>query len=118
MSTEKSPQTSNQEILVADTNDIAEHKIFAALAYIGILFLVPLMAAKNSPFARFHTNQGFVIFLAWIAVGIIGWIPFLGWLIGVFGSIFLIVLSVMGIINALTGKMKKLPLIGDIHIYE
>src|SRR5262249_9800858 len=117
MTHDKSPDSSNQEVLISDVRDIAEHKIFAALAYIGILFLVPLIAAKSSPFARFHTNQGFVLFLGWIVVGVVGWFPILGWLVGVFGSIFLIVLSIMGIINALTGKMKDLPLIGHIRIY-
>ena len=32
--------------------DIEENKVFAVLAYIGILFLVPLLAAPRSRFAR------------------------------------------------------------------
>lgn len=117
MSIEQPPEIPKQPTLTADSADIADNKIFAALAYIGILFLVPLLAAKTSAYARFHTNQGFIIFLGWVAIGIVSWVPILGWLIFILGSIFLLVLSIMGVLNALTGKMKKLPLIGDIEIY-
>jgi hypothetical protein len=48
----------------ADADDIEKNKVFAVLAYIGILFLVPLLAAPQSRFARYHTNQGIVLFLA------------------------------------------------------
>ncbi|MEI8042594.1 MAG: DUF4339 domain-containing protein [Verrucomicrobiota bacterium] len=41
-----------------DPADVDKNKIFAVLAYLGILFLVPLLAAKESRFARYHTNQG------------------------------------------------------------
>ena len=41
-----------------DAADIAKNKVLSLFAYIGILFLIPLLAAPNSKFARFHTNQG------------------------------------------------------------
>lgn len=40
----------------SDQND----KIFGVLAYIGILWLVPLLAAPKSKFAKYHANQGLV----------------------------------------------------------
>jgi len=118
MSTDKPPEFHEQEVvLTADINDITENKIMAALAYIGILFIVPLVAAKNSPYARFHTAQGFILFLGWLIVALVGWIPLLGWLVGFLGGILLVVLSVIGVANALQGKMKKLPLVGNIKLY-
>jgi len=60
--------------------DIENNKVMALLAY--IIFLVPLLAAKESKFAMFHTNQGLVLFLAAIAVNIVGGIvPIIGWFI-------------------------------------
>lgn len=100
-----------------EDKDITENKIFAMLAYIGILFLVPLLVAKKSSFARFHTNQGFVLFLCWVGVAVISWIPFLGWLVAGLGSIFLLILSVMGLLGAYKGHMHPLPFIGKIRIY-
>ena len=37
-----------------DPADVDTNKIFAVLAYLGILVLVPLLAAKESRFARYH----------------------------------------------------------------
>jgi len=66
--------------LNADALDIEHNKIFAVLAYIGILFLVPLLAAPQSRFARYHTNQGIVLFLSililWFGLGVLAAIPF------------------------------------------
>ena len=61
--------------------DIEQNKVFAILAYLGILFLVPLLAAPQSPFARYHTNQGIILFItslivypasmdSWFSIGI------------------------------------------------
>ena len=105
-----------------DPAEIQNNKIMAVLAYIGILFLVPLLAAKDSKFARFHANQGLVLFLADILVGIASgillWIPVIGWLISVLLSIALLVFMILGIVNAAQGKAKELPLIGSIKIIQ
>lgn len=98
--------------------DAEENKVYGILAYIGILFLVPLLAAPNSKFAKFHANQGLVLFIAEVALGVVGVIPFLGWLIWFCGSIVVLVLAIMGIIGAANGKMEKLPVVGDIQIIK
>ena len=112
-------------VFTPDPADVDKNKIFGILAYLGILFLVPLLAAKESPFARYHTNQGVVLFIAaigaWIADVILGmmlaFIPVIGWLIaillylGVFVGI--IALVIVGIINAANGVCKPLPVIGN-----
>ena len=50
-----------------DPNDINQNKIMAILAYFGILVVIPILAAKESKFARFHANQGLVLFIASVA---------------------------------------------------
>ena len=85
----------------------------AVIAYIGILFLVPLLAAKNSPFAQFHAKQGMVLFIAYIILSAVWIVPFLGWLVGAAGGILLFVLMIMGIVNAASGKKVQLPIIGQ-----
>ena len=113
-----------------DQADIEQNKILALFSYLGILFLIPLLAAPNSQYARFHTNQGLVLFLAGIvggiAVGILssilGFIPFLGalvsWLLGLAFSGVSIAFVVIGIINAVNGKAKELPLIGKFKLLK
>ena len=99
-----------------DAADIEKNKLMAVLAY--IIFLIPLLAAKDSPFAKYHTNQGLVLFLAAIASGVILVIPILGWIIAPIASILITVLAVIGIINALNGKAKELPIIGKFKIIK
>lgn len=103
--------------------DIDQNKVFAVLAYLGILFLVPLLAAPNSPFARYHTNQGIVLFLSALIVH--GAALFLA--IVTFGlgialtpvvSVLVIVFIILGIVNAASGQCKPLPLIGHFQLIK
>ncbi len=109
-----------------DPQDIQNNKVMALLAYLGFLFLIPLLAAPNSRFARYHANQGLVLFIfeaiAGVVTGIICVIPFVGWIIGGILSgavgIFGLVLTILGIVNAVNGQAKQLPLIGGITILK
>ncbi len=92
--------------------DVQENKIMALLGYLGILLLIPLLAKKDSPYAQFHAKQGLVLLIAWIGTGVIGIIPVLGWVLAPICSIILLVFLIIGIINALSGQVKPLPLIG------
>ena len=38
--------------------DIADNKLLCILCYFGLLLLIPLLVKKDSPFVRFHCNQG------------------------------------------------------------
>lgn len=105
--------------------DINSNKLMAILAYIGLLFLVPLFAAKDSKFARFHTNQGIVLaivkYVVIAIIGILGKLPVIGLIASILGSILEVgffALMVIGIINAVNGKAKELPVIGGFRILK
>lgn len=102
--------------------DIEKNKVYGVLAYIGILFLVPLLAAPESKFAKFHANQGLTLFIAECALGVAWWIlvfiPVIGWLVGFAAWVALMVLAIMGIVNAANGKMEKLPVVGDVELIK
>lgn len=101
-------------------DDVEKYKVHAAVAYLWILWLVPLLAAKESKFAMFHANQGLVLFLAGLVGGIVGgFIPFIGWFIIMpLVSLAVVILAIMGIVNAIGGKMTPLPLIGGFQILK
>lgn len=101
-----------------DTADVEKNKVIAALAY--IIFFIPLLAAKDSPFAMFHANQGLVLLLLSVAVSVLGSvIPILGWFVILpLGGLAVFVFAILGIVNALNGQMKPLPLIGGIKILK
>lgn len=88
-----------------------QHIFIAALAY--VLFFIPFLTEfHNDSFVKFHIKQGLVLFLACLASAVIIRMPVIGWILMGPLNIFLFVLWIMGIINALTGKQKQLPLIG------
>ena len=113
-----------------DQADIEQNKVMGILAYLGWLVLIPLFAAKKSPFARFHTNQGLVLTIASIAfavataivTGILGALSAtLGALVGgllSLASLAFFVLMILGIVNVASGKTKELPIIGKFRILK
>lgn len=114
-----------------DPSDIRDNKIYAVLAYLGILVLIPLLAARKSPFARFHTEQGFLLFILGAAKEIVFKILYTilrGTMFGVgaaavhtlswVASILLFIWAVIGIVNAVQGKAKELPLIGKWKLFH
>lgn len=101
----------------ADAADIERNKVMGILAY--ILFLIPLLAAKESKFAMYHANQGLVLFICAVALNVTAnLLPFMGALLVPLTSLAVLVFMVIGIINASRGEMKQLPVIGGITILK
>ena len=109
-----------------DTQDIANNKVVCVLAYLWILFWIPLVACSSSKYGKFHANQGLILLLTNIVLGIA---------CGVLGGIFSLVpyigdfiagllnfvawagpfaLMIYGMINAGQGKAKELPVVGGL----
>lgn len=96
-------------------DDILKNKTVSALAY--IIFFIPLIAAPNSKFGKFHANQGLVLTIAAIAGSIIlGFIPILGWILIPVFDLAIFIIAVLALVNTLNGYAKKLPLIGGINL--
>jgi uncharacterized membrane protein len=120
--------------------DVAANKVFGIISYLNFLCLVSIFAApKESHYARFHANQGLVLFIFEVAGGIIlniifavssmtsfysfgaaGAVIGLGFIGLIRGGyiIAMIVLAVIGIVNAVHDNMKPLPVIGGINILK
>lgn len=118
--------------------DAEANKGMAVLSYLGILVLIPIFAAKDSKFARFHANQGLVLLLIEVIYGIVqrAILSVMAWFFNytflwnfywlyqlisfVLGILWLglLALAIYGIVNAATGKMKGLPLIEKITLLK
>ncbi|MCQ2254611.1 MAG: zinc ribbon domain-containing protein [Bacteroidaceae bacterium] len=100
-----------------DPQDIEKNKVMAVLAYCGILVLIPLMAAKESKFARFHCNQGIVLLVIELVLSVAGWYfpAGIAWIINLV-NIAVGILAILGIINAIKGRAKELPLVGGLKV--
>lgn len=98
--------------------DIAKNKLISIVCYLGVLFIIPLFVAKDSPFVRFHTNQGLLLFLFSLLTSVAGLIPYIGWIFAAVISIFNVLLMIVGVLNAVKGEAKELPVIGKFRILK
>ena len=112
-----------------DPQDIEKNKFMAILAYFGILVIIPILAAKESKFARFHSNQGLILCIAAILYSVvysilsgiilsISW--HLYWLVSIIALLgfALLIWFIIGIVNAAQGRAKELPLIGHYKLLK
>ncbi|MCK5510958.1 hypothetical protein KAI65_05480 [Candidatus Parcubacteria bacterium] len=95
--------------VVNKDKDVEDNKTVAALSYIWVLCLVPLLTKKRSKFAQFHAKQGLILFIAEIVGVFVFWIPLIGWALG----IALLVVSIMGVLKTLNGEWWKIPYVYD-----
>jgi len=128
----------------AKKSEIESGKGMAVLSYLGLLALIPYFAEKKNKFVRFHALQGMNLLLIWVAyavlsgivnaifitvavgscvagvAGCVGGFGFAGimsglvWLIGVGIG----VIALLGLIYALQGKEKEVPILGKIKIIK
>ncbi|MBM3323679.1 hypothetical protein FJY69_09425 [candidate division WOR-3 bacterium] len=95
--------------------DTEKGKSLAWLSYLGILWLVPMLANKENAFCKFHVKQGIILTVFGFAVGVVGAIPFIGWfIIWPVGCLFALVMAIIGIIQSVSGKYWKMPLLGGL----
>lgn len=108
-----------EELKSSGGSDVEQNKAMAIIGYLGILFLVPMLAVPKSKFAQYHAKQGMVLFITevilWIAASIFAVITLglgvaLYWIV----SVVALVWTILGIVNAASGQMKPLPVIGNI----
>lgn len=95
-------------------DEVEQAKSTVWLSYLGILFLIPLLTLKDNAFAKFHVKQGIILTILGVAIWIIAWVPFIGWLVGVVVWIYILIMVIMGIINSLGGKYWKMPILGGL----
>jgi uncharacterized membrane protein len=87
--------------------DAEINKNIAAMSYLWILCLVPLLGKRDSEYAQFHAKQGLVLFGIELIASLFVWFP-------VFGQLFmlaLLVISVMGVVKTLNEEWWEIPFI-------
>lgn len=88
--------------------DVDEQKLLAALSYLAVLVLVPLLTRRDDPFVLFHAKQGLVLLVALIvAILATAWVPAVGTVL--FAVVAL--LDLAGLVQAMLGRQWKVPLV-------
>ncbi len=107
---------SSSSIVPEPSSTGIDPKVAGLLCYLGmfitgILFLV---IEKKSRFVKFHAMQSIMVTVVLIVINIVlGFIPIIGWLVGLLLSPLTFVLWIALMLLALQGKWFKLPIIGD-----
>ena len=87
----------------------------AILAYatiVGTIVVIFINREKRNPFARFHTRQAFGIFILFYLIGILI-SSFDSWMVSMPFLLFFAVLWGYGLINAIQGVTRPIPLVGE-----
>lgn len=128
-----------QQVYVNYNDPVADwraNKVYGILAYISLLVLVTIFAApKESRYSRYHANQGLTLCIVGIGGSVVltilsailfavsPWTVYLA--IGAIMTIlrialwvFVVILAVMGIINANGNVQKPLPVLGKFQILK
>jgi uncharacterized membrane protein len=88
--------------------------VFGILCYLGILWIIPLLANKKNEFFRLHLAQGLVVLALEVILAVLGRIPLIRFAAGWFWFLPGLI-SVLAIIKMLTGDtMYHLPVVYDI----
>lgn len=80
----------------------------AALSYVGILCLIPLLAMKQSRFAQEHAKQGLVLLIVWVVGSFVFWFPLIGWAAG----LAVLVANIVALLKCLMGEFWEIPVVG------
>lgn len=92
-------------------NTTTEDKTVAILSYITIFgWIIALVLHSNNKteLGAFHLRQVLGLYLTGI---ILWWIPVIGWILNIVVFVFWLI----GLINAINGEEKPVPLVGDFY---
>lgn len=107
----------------ATAEEIEAGKGLAAISYISILFLIPMISMRDNRFAMFHAKQSMVLVISamvswlvlflvgmltsWLGIGILlillSYVILFGWL----------VLMIIGFVKAFSGEYWRIPKIAE-----
>ncbi|MFA5010103.1 MAG: hypothetical protein WC553_02655 [Patescibacteria group bacterium] len=104
-----------------------EDKVFAALSYMSILFIVPLILRHDQDEVYFHAKQGLVLFgaevIAWFLLFMlesffVALFPSMNLgvtaMLGAVAWVLFVALSLFGVYSIFRGKRWEMPILGKI----
>ena len=87
--------------------------IVSYLTLIGFIAAVIIHGNKKTRLGAYHLRQALGLMLSFIAVGFCWIVPIIGWMVGFCAWLVLIVFWVIGLLSAINGQLKPVPLLGE-----
>lgn len=103
-----------------DKQDVDRNKgLGIVISLFPVLFFLPLIMEdrKSSQYLKFRANQSLVLFATAMVCTIVGKIPLIGFIGGIAGFIVGVV-SFVNFIMSCLGSTTKIPIVGDIVIFN
>lgn len=97
---------------------IQDGKNVATIAYITLIGLIIAFvqnAEKKNEFANYHIRQSLGLMCTGFALALVNIIPILGWIVAILGSLVIIILWIVGLMNAINGKATPVPMLGKLY---
>lgn len=95
---------------------VKEGKNTAIIAYctlIGLLVAFIMNSSKKNPLASFHIKQSAGLALTGLTLYLIGKVPYIGGVLNFLGLAILVIMWIMGLMNAINGVEKPVPILGN-----
>ncbi len=93
---------------------VEEGKALAWLSYLNVLVIIPILLQRDNPYTRFHIRQGLALLIVTIIWGFVSLLPVIGKVLSLLGSVYILIMTVMGVLDALSGRERELPLLSNI----
>jgi len=93
-----------------------EDRTVAILAYItliGFIIAIVMHSSKKTALGSYHLRQCLGLFITGFVGSLLAVIPVLGWIAFPIVMIGLFVLWIMGLISAVNGQQKPMPVLGE-----
>ena len=86
--------------------------IISHLTVIGLIIAIVMNSSNKTEFGSYHIRQTLGLYLSYVASGLLLFIPILGWIAAPIVAFLLLIMWIVGIINALNGYAKPMPVLG------
>ena len=87
--------------------------IISYLTLIGFIIALVINSSNKSSFASFHIRQMLGLVATSFALSICNFVPILGQIVWIVGTIILFVLWIIGFMGALNNEEKVVPILGE-----
>ncbi len=111
-------KTDDDIIITKDPSSLnLDQNVAGLLCYLGTVItgIIFLIIEKKNKFVRFHAMQSICFFVAiWIVTFVLGFIPFLGWVLSGIISLAGVIGWIVLMVKAYNNEYFKLPVIGNL----
>ncbi|MBA3985291.1 MAG: hypothetical protein H0X63_01630 [Flavobacteriales bacterium] len=87
--------------------------VIAYLTLIGLIIAFVMNKDKKSALGSYHIRQSLGLLCCGFALGVVGMVPILGWIVSFLGIFIMLYMWIIGLMHAINKVQKPLPFFGN-----